>query len=280
MKRSQVEKLIGITRKAIEYYEEKNLIRPLKENNGYREYSENDINTLYKINIFRKLGISITDIKKLLDNDVKLDSNYVRNMQIKMEIENKKRALLKKVILGDELEKINKELNIIEKQENLYTRLMNCFPGYFGQCLFSAYKPFLNEPIDDEEAFNSYISFIDSLPPFILNNDEEKYIEDIVKSFDSDDLNKVNIDKIKAVNNFEEWFNENIEIIREYEIYINSEEYKTNIVNVVNEKLKQYLIDNNYYEIAIPLIRKFSSSYDDYYKKILEIDKKFPNKKI
>ena len=101
-----------------------------------------------------------------------------------------------------------------------------------------------------------------------------------MKSFDSDDLNKVNIDKIKAVNNFEEWFNENIEIIREYETYKNSEEYKTNIVNVVNEKLKQYLIDNNYYEIAIPLIRKFSSSYDDYYKKILELNKKFPNKKI
>lgn len=35
------------------------------------------------------------------------------------------------------------------------------------------------------------------------------------------------------------------------------------------------MIENDYYQIALPLIRQFSKSYDDYYKKLLESNKYF-----
>ena len=43
----------------------------------------------------------------------------------------------------------------------------------------------------------------------------------------------------------------------------------------IYDKHKKYMEDNNYYEIAIPLIRQFSKTYDDYYKKLLEADDEY-----
>lgn len=46
MLRNEIQNKIGLTRKVIEYYEEKGIINPLKTENGYRDYSENDLEIL------------------------------------------------------------------------------------------------------------------------------------------------------------------------------------------------------------------------------------------
>ena len=38
----------------------------------------------------------------------------------------------------------------------------------------------------------------------------------------------------------------------------------------IQNKLKKFMKDNKYDEIAIPLIRKFSKSYNAYYEKLLK----------
>lgn len=43
----------------------------------------------------------------------------------------------------------------------------------------------------------------------------------------------------------------------------------------IYDKHKKYMEDNNYYEIAIPLIRQFSKTNDDYYKKLLEANDEY-----
>ena len=48
---------------AISYYEKQGLIRVRKGNNGYREYSKEDIALLNEISLYRKLDIAIKDIK-------------------------------------------------------------------------------------------------------------------------------------------------------------------------------------------------------------------------
>ncbi len=55
-----------MTKKAVEYYENKGLIKPLILENGYRNYDEKDICTLKEISVLRKCGISIKDIKGIL----------------------------------------------------------------------------------------------------------------------------------------------------------------------------------------------------------------------
>ena len=63
MKINDVKKITGLTAKAIRLYESKGLINVSREENGYRNYSENDVEVLKKIKLFRRIGIAISDIK-------------------------------------------------------------------------------------------------------------------------------------------------------------------------------------------------------------------------
>ena len=67
---NEVCKRCGLTKKAIEYYEEQGLTRPQIMENGYRVFSEDDVIQLNKIAVLRGLGISVADIKTVLaEND-------------------------------------------------------------------------------------------------------------------------------------------------------------------------------------------------------------------
>ena len=64
MRIKEVEELTGITSKNIRFYEKEGLITPDRNSqNRYREYSEEDIRILKEIKLYRKLDISIEDIK-------------------------------------------------------------------------------------------------------------------------------------------------------------------------------------------------------------------------
>ncbi len=63
MRINDVEKLTGLTQKAIRLYESKGLVCIARDENNYRNYSDKDIETLKMIKLFRKVGISIADIK-------------------------------------------------------------------------------------------------------------------------------------------------------------------------------------------------------------------------
>lgn len=82
-------------------------------------------------------------------------------------------------------------------------------------------------------------------------------------------LKEVNASKIEAIENVEKWLKENKNIIARYQDYKNSDNYKNSPMKTIQDKLQTFMLDNKYYEIAIPLIRKFSKSYDQYYKKLL-----------
>ena len=141
--------------------------------------------------------------------------------------------------------------------------------------IFSAYQPFLTEALekDGQEAYESYVDYLDKLPPLNLSKSEQDYIENISFAFDMQILKKINEDKINAVENIEEWIEKNKDTISQYENYKNSEEYQNSMMKQIQDKLQQFMIDNKYYEIAIPLIRTFSKSYNMYYENLLKASK-------
>lgn len=72
MKINEIENLLGLTRANIRFYEKEGLLTPERKENGYREYCEEDIAILKKIIIFRKLGLSLPEIKEILNGDLEL----------------------------------------------------------------------------------------------------------------------------------------------------------------------------------------------------------------
>ena len=66
MKINEMEALAGISKKNIRFYEEQGLISPRRnKENGYREYSAEDVDILHKIKLLRKLGVPIEEIRRL-----------------------------------------------------------------------------------------------------------------------------------------------------------------------------------------------------------------------
>lgn len=277
MKRSEVEKITGLTRKAILYYEDKGLIRPHKGENNYRSYSQDDVKKLLKISIYRKLGLSISEIKNILDSREEDLGSILRDRQYRLELEEVKKNLLERLIKSQDFEEVFKELEDLEKKETIYERLTRVFPGYLGQIFFISYKPFLGDKLgeDQEPAFYELIKILDSLPEFNFTEEEKAYIERITRDFDLEDLEAVNQGKIQAVYNYEDWMEDNRDKVKAYEDFKESEDYKSSQVKKISDKIRTYMVENNYYDLVIPLIRKISPSYDEYYKKLLEANEKF-----
>ena len=73
MKINDVERKTGLTQKAIRLYERKGLINIARDENGYRNYSDDDIKLLRNIKVLRSVGISISDIKLYIYGVVRLD---------------------------------------------------------------------------------------------------------------------------------------------------------------------------------------------------------------
>lgn len=84
MKINEVEDLLNTPRANIRYYEKEGLINISRKENGYRNYSEEDIQRLKKIIILRKLGVSVEQIKDLLSGDAEL-SQVLEDTIVKLE---------------------------------------------------------------------------------------------------------------------------------------------------------------------------------------------------
>ena len=173
MLRSEIQKETGLTRKAVEYYEDKGLIHPQKSENGYRDYSIKDLEILKKIAIFRKLGMSISDIYQCISSGGDTLSSVLREKQHQLDLDEKRKVILEMIVKGESDELINEKISLHEMKETIYEKLEIAFPGYFGQMLFAAYQPFLNESLenDGKNSFYKYIDYLDRLPSFELTEE-------------------------------------------------------------------------------------------------------------
>lgn len=69
----EVEEQTGLARSNIRFYEKEGLIKPLrKEGNGYRDYTEEDVEEIKKIACLRTVGITIEDIRRLSQKETNL----------------------------------------------------------------------------------------------------------------------------------------------------------------------------------------------------------------
>ena len=81
----EVETLTGITKQNIRFYEKKGLLSPQRnEENSYRTYSSEDIETLMQIKLLRKLDVSIENIHEILEG---ADMNEILSQHLELLLE-------------------------------------------------------------------------------------------------------------------------------------------------------------------------------------------------
>lgn len=81
MKINEVEQQVGITKRNIRFYEQQGLLSPKRNlENGYRDYTEEEINELKKIRLLRKLSLPIEEIRRIQNGDLLLEDALQRQI--------------------------------------------------------------------------------------------------------------------------------------------------------------------------------------------------------
>ena len=131
MKIKQVEELVGITRKNIRFYEDQGLLNVERAENGYREYHQADVIRLQEIKLFRKMDISIEEMKLLFEKKKSLQiclEQHLKELDHRKEGLSKMQDMCERLILEHRsLESLNAEdcLEEIEQMEKEGAKFMN-----------------------------------------------------------------------------------------------------------------------------------------------------------
>ena len=130
----QLEEQLGISRATIRFYEKEKLINPKRNDNSYREYSEEDVIILKKVIILRKVGLSVSDIKKALDGECSLQSLLEKNiLDLQNQMKELEGAISLSKIMQDRKEEITsldaneywKEMDVLEKSGLKFMEIIN-----------------------------------------------------------------------------------------------------------------------------------------------------------
>ena len=81
MKINEVEELLQISKANIRFYEKEGLLTPARSENGYRDYSKEDVVSLKKIIILRKMGMAIPDIRGVLSEELGMDEAIEKTVE-------------------------------------------------------------------------------------------------------------------------------------------------------------------------------------------------------
>lgn len=278
---NEVCKRCKLTKKAIEYYEEKGLISPETTKNGYRVFSEDDVAYLGKVAILRGLGLSVSDIKSVLTED---SFSIMQNIYDKKELElaymQTKQQLLCKLMEKRDWEYVRGQLEQLAKKQSILTKLLDRFPGYYGKLISLHFAPYLNEPISTEEqqnAFETIIEFLDGVN-IIIPEDLKEYLDEATKNMDIAIAKKANESITAAIQAPEQYLKDNKEILEQYEAIKASDEYKITPAYRLQELLAQLNQENGYNDIFIPAMQRLSSSYRKYYEKLIKANEIFLEK--
>ncbi|MGF3141394.1 hypothetical protein ACQV2S_01855 [Facklamia sp. P13064] len=209
-------------------------------------------------------------------------ATIIRDREIKSQLDNKRVEILKLLLEGLDINTLKEQLILIDQQESIYSKLVRVFPGYIGQIFFLSYKAFLTDTLKEDKIkyYEDYIEFLDTMPDFELDEDEKIAIDQASKTISLTDIEEVNEEKTKAIYNPDEWLEEKKEMLERYQSFKESSVYLNNPIYRIQEKMKKHMQDSGYYEKAIPLMRKFSPAYNDYYEELLAANQKLIDKNI
>lgn len=158
---NEVCKRLQMTRRAVKYYEEQGLLHVTKDENGYRNYSEENIRTLMEISAYRKLGIGIHDIKLLLRGDRNVLDKIYQKKAADIRSSQKELDALAAYMKNQNVQLLNESLDY----DTIQTSLQSLFPGFYGYYMTKHFSPFLQITITSEaqkKAYANILAFLDN----------------------------------------------------------------------------------------------------------------------
>ncbi len=150
----ELERITGITRQNIRFYEKKGLVHPPRNAaNNYREYTQENVRTLQIIKALRRLDLSIDDIHKILSEELSWQQAVSCHLQKLLE---KKGSLQSCISICKELRHM--ELQTVDTEELLRKIDQAEQKGGFFMSILNDYKQ-----IEKEESLKSFTFMPDTM---------------------------------------------------------------------------------------------------------------------
>lgn len=268
----EASKITGLTKKAIEYYIDQGLIRPGISDNGYRNFTERDIELLKKIFIYRKIDLSLDEIKAVLSDGT---GEMLRTISLRRELNMKrdraKQDILERLSIGEDPDKIEAALSSIDQNRTIMDKLSDVFPGYYGRFLCIHFAEFLKEPIStpqQQEAYDEILHFLDGVPALIFPQELQDFLMDIAQHMNTEKMAGMNEQVESSIANMDEFISQHREWISAYLNFRRSQEYLDSPAYQIHRLLTEFNKINGYYDVFIPAMKKLSSSYAEYHRVI------------
>ena len=278
---NEVAKQCGITKKAVQYYVEQHMVNPYILENGYKDFTAEDVEIIKRIVLYRRLGLSIPDIKKVLEKKDNVKSIlYQRTLD--MEREKIRHSILKKIAEGEFVENLSSEINEINSKSVIIKRLLDLFPSYYGKFISLNFSRYLTEPIETEEqknAFQEIIEFFDNVPDMTIPIPLQEYLDQYLELYSGEEgtkkINSILQEKQEAVQDINSFVDNNKEILDAYHSFKQTEEYKSSPAYQLMELMKEFCSSSGYYDVFIPAMRRLSPLYNEYYEQMVRANEEF-----
>ena len=272
---NEIAKKLNITKRAIKYYEEQGLLKVKKDSNGYRNYSEQDVETLRIISIYRKVGISISDIKKLLkkeDKDILLEILSDREKELQEKIAEYEK--LKLFVMTDRTEYLSEAI----PYESIGKAIRDAVPGFYGFYFLHHFLPFLQgkmETAEQKEAYKKICEFWDNteinIPMFmrIFSWISYRFQPEVSTESMSDKMNL----QMKLYLEADEKQYEKLkkQVLDGYRM---KRMMRFHPVYISQRKFMKELQDKGYNDIFIPNMKKLSPDYKTYHEALTSMNQR------
>lgn len=275
MRLNEVIKQVDLSKRAIKFYEEKGLLKTKRDSNGYRNYTDKDISLLKEISSYRKMGIGLSDIKKIL-NDKSVLKQILIEKKKEITISQNELEALEKFIENNNIE----ELYDSVEYKTLADAIQNSIPGFYGYYFLNHFLPYLQIRIqtkEQQEAYNRLIEFWDNTNiriPFLM-----KLNSWILFKLNSKKSLIVQIEQIDSqikemLNPTEEEYEKLKKKVNEGYKLKNSIFYKYSLIGISQRKFMKELQNKGYNDIFIPSMIALSPKYKEYHNALMAINKR------
>lgn len=275
MRLNEVIKQVDLSKRAIKFYEEKGLLKTKRDSNGYRNYTDKDISLLKEISSYRKMGIGLSDIKRIL-NDKSILKQILIEKKKEITISQNELEALEKFIENNNIEELYDSVDF----KTIADAIQNSIPGFYGYYFLNHFLPYLQIRIqtkEQQEAYNRLIEFWDNTNiriPFLMKlNSWILFTLNFKKSLIVQ-IGQIDSQIKEMLNPTEEEYEKLKKKVNDGYKLKNSIFYKYSLIGISQRKFMKELQNKGYNDIFIPSMIALSPKYKEYHNALMAINKR------
>ncbi len=264
----------GLTKKAVSHYEKRGLLQPAVEGNGYRSYSEEDLERLKEISVLRGLNLSVADIGLVLCNPEKRPAvlqSIIGRLEAQQEQRRLALAQLKELAGCYDMEGAWTRTRQIAAASTVSQRLLQAFPGPFGVFVCVHFQRFLDEPLDTpekERAYRIMVDWLDELEPLALAPELQELLEQSLGGLDREQMEQMDRHTREALEDAEQFYRDHEQWLEHYLQWRTSEEYSQSPAAGLRQAMLDFQRRNGYEQNFIGNLRVISPAYEQYHEQL------------